>query len=289
MQLARCHCQGHKVLYGDSEMRQKIVVFSDLDGTLLDPVNYSFIEALPALELLRVQGVPLVLCSSKTRAEMLLYRQRLGNQHPFIAENGGGVYMPAGYFSTPIASDLTLAGYERLALGTPHGEIRRQFVALRAQTGARVRGFTDMRLEEITALTGLDTELAALARQREFDEPFVFDGPPDTGFLQAINGAGLNWTQGRIFHVMGQHDKGCAVRLLSALFARERGRMVTLGLGDGPNDLPMLQAVDHPVLVRREAGQIEASDQVAGLTITQSTGPKGWNEAVLEFLRHGHD
>lgn len=270
-------------------MKRKVLVFSDLDGTLLDPVRYSFADALPALGLLRAQGVPLVLCSSKTRAEMLLYRQRLDNQHPFIAENGGGVYVPAGYFSTPFASDQTLAGYERVALGTPHGEIRRQFVALRAQTGARVQGFTDMRIEEIAALTGLDTEQAALAKQREFDEPFVFDGPPDTGFLQAISGAGLNWTQGRIFHVMGQHDKGRAVRLLTALFARERGRMVTLGLGDGPNDLPMLQAVDHPVLVRREAGPIEVDTPVAGLTLTHSTGPKGWNEAVLEFLRHGHD
>ncbi len=270
-------------------MREKVLVFSDLDGTLLDPVHYSFVAALPALALLRARGIPLVLCSSKTRAEMLLYRQRLDNHHPFIAENGGGIYVPIGYFSAPIASDQTLAGFERMALGTPHGEIRRQFVALRALTGARVRGFTDMRLEDITALTGLDAEQAALARQREFDEPFVFDGPPDAGFLQAIKRAGLNWTQGQIFHIMGQHDKGRAVRLLTAMFTRERGRLVTLGLGDGLNDLPMLRAVDHPVLVRHALGKIEAGNQVAGLTLTHGTGPEGWNEAVLEFLHHGHD
>lgn len=271
-------------------MSRKVLVFSDLDGSLLDPVRYSFADALPALELLRAQGAALVLCSSKTRAEMMLYRQQLGNQHPFIAENGGGVYVPSGYFSAPIASDQMIAGYDRIALGTPHGEIRRQFVALRAQSGAKVRGFTDMTLEEIKALTGLDAQQAALARQREFDEPFVFDGPPDTGFLQAIKDIGLNWTRGRIFHIMGQHDKGRAVRLLKSLFELEWGGVVTLGLGDGPNDLPMLRAVDHPVLVRREADQAEDNTQVAGLTLTQSAGPRGWNEAVLEFLRHDeHD
>lgn len=270
-------------------MRQNVLVFTDLDGTLLDPVNYSFAAALAALEALRTQGIALVLCSSKTRAEMMLYRQRLDNNHPFIVENGGGVYLPSGYFATPIVSDHTLPGFERITLGTPHAEIRRQFVALRAQTGARVRGFTDMDVAEIAALTGLDAEQAALARQREFDEPFVFDGPVDAGFFQAIKSVGLNWTEGRLHHMLGQHDKGRAVRLLKALYELEHGAMTTLGLGDGPNDLPMLRAVDHAVLVRHPDGLANASLQLAGLTTTHHPGPAGWNDAVLDFLCHGHD
>ncbi len=270
-------------------MRQNLLVFTDLDGSLLDPVSYSFAAAVPALELLRAQGFALVLCSSKTRAEMMLYRQRLGNSHPFIVENGGAVYVPSGYFATPIVSDGTVPGFDRITLGTPHAEIRRQFVALRAQTGARVRGFTDMDIAEIAALTGLDTEQAALARQREFDEPFVFDGPVDAGFLQAIKNIGLNWTEGRLHHILGQHDKGRAVRLLKTLYELEHGPMTTLGLGDGANDLPMLRAVDHAVLVRRPDGLADASLPLAGLTTTHQPGPAGWNEAVLDFLCHGHD
>jgi len=74
------------------------VVISDLDGTLLDPESYSFDAALPALELLRAKGIPLVLCSSKTRREIEVYRQRLGNREPFIFENGGGICLPKGCF-----------------------------------------------------------------------------------------------------------------------------------------------------------------------------------------------
>jgi len=270
-------------------MRQKVIVFTDLDGTLLDPVSYDFSTALPALEVLRAQGIALVLCSSKTRAEMLLYRQRLDNHHPFVVENGGAVYLPSGYFKTPIDSDDTLPGYERITLGTPHAEIRRQFVALRALTGARVRGFTDMDVAEIAALTGLDNAQAALARQREFDEPFVFDSKVDASFLQAIKSIGLNWTAGRLHHMLGQHDKGRAVRLLKTLYELAHGTMTTLGLGDGANDLPMLRAVDHAVLVRHADGLANASLQFVGLTTTHLPGPAGWNEAVLDFLCHGHD
>jgi mannosyl-3-phosphoglycerate phosphatase len=72
----------------------KRIIFTDLDGTLLHPKSYSFQEAMPALDLIRAQGIPLVLCSSKTRAELEIYRARLDNGDPFIIENGGALYVP---------------------------------------------------------------------------------------------------------------------------------------------------------------------------------------------------
>jgi mannosyl-3-phosphoglycerate phosphatase len=48
----------------------KLVIFTDLDGTLLDRNTYSFEPALPALHLIRQKDIPLILTSSKTRAEI---------------------------------------------------------------------------------------------------------------------------------------------------------------------------------------------------------------------------
>jgi len=183
------------------------IIISDLDGTLLDSADYSFAAALPALEIIRARGVPLILCSSKTRAEIEIYRQRLNNEHPFIAENGGGIFIPQGYFSAATEAEA-FDGYRLVRLGTPYTEIRHRFVALREQSGAMVRGFGDMTDEEVASLTGLSLGEAALAKQRDFDEAFVFDGAPDERFLQAIETAGLRWTQGQFFHILGNHDKG---------------------------------------------------------------------------------
>lgn len=263
----------------------KIIIFSDLDGTLLDSATYSFEKAMPALELLRARGIPLILCSSKTRAEMAVYRQRMDNGHPFISENGGGIFIPSGCFAAPVEDAEIVDGYQVVTLGTPHAEIMRRFRALRELLEVKVRGFTDMTVEEVAALTGLSTAEAALAKLRDFDEPYVFDGAPDQDFLRAIEGDGLNWTQGRIFHIMGRHDKGRAVRLLKTLYERECGAVTTIGLGDGFNDLPMLQAVDHPVLVRHEDGSWDERIDIAGLVKTRSPGPQGWNEAVLQLVQ----
>lgn len=262
---------------------KKTAIFTDLDGTLLDAENYSHAAALPALEMLAASATPLILCSSKTRAELETYRAKLNNTHPFIAENGGGIFIPHGYFSIPFEAEKS-HGYDLIRLGTPYEEIRKQFVHLREQLQAKVRGFADMTAAEVAALTGLSESEAALARQRDFDEAFVFDGETDENFLQAIAAAGLNWTQGRIFHIMGRHDKGRAVSMLIALYRGQSGEVASIALGDSLNDLAMLQAVDTPVLVRHGDGSYDARIAIPKLSRTRLPGPAGWNEAVLDLM-----
>lgn len=262
---------------------QKTIIFTDLDGTLLDAVRYSFDDAQPALSLIQARGIPLVLCSSKTRAEIVACRQHMHNLHPFISENGGGIFIPLGYFAAPVEAS-TFDGYQLITLGMPYADIRHHFVALREQHGAKVRGFADMTAEEVARLTGLSCDGAALAKQRDFDEPFIFDGEPDPRFLQAIEDAGLHWTQGRIFHIMGKHDKGLAVKILKTFYEREYGVVTSIGLGDSLNDLPLLHAVDRPVLIRHEDGSFDSRIDMAGLVKTQSPGPQGWNETLLQLL-----
>lgn len=51
-------------------MRPCLVVFTDLDATLLDEETYGYEAAAPALQELRRLGAPLVLCTGRTRAEV---------------------------------------------------------------------------------------------------------------------------------------------------------------------------------------------------------------------------
>jgi mannosyl-3-phosphoglycerate phosphatase family protein len=147
-----------------------LVLITDLDGTLLAQRDYSWAAARPALRRLARLGVPLVFCSSKTRAEILFWRRRLGNRHPFISENGGGIFLPAGYFSGLEHLPL-IDGLPTIVLGSPYSRLRGEFVSLRQRLGAAVRGFGDMTDAEVAALTGLSRGQARLARQRDFDEP----------------------------------------------------------------------------------------------------------------------
>jgi mannosyl-3-phosphoglycerate phosphatase family protein len=266
-------------------VKRRIILFSDLDGTLLDSKTYSFEFALPALELIRKRDIPLVLCSSKSRAEVEVWRDRLDNRHPFIVENGGGIFIPEDYFPFPVEAESP-GRYWVISLGTPYSEIREQFVRLRERLGFPARGFGDMTANEIAELTGLLPNEAILAKQRDYDEPFVFTDVPDEGFLTAIESSGLQWTQGRLYHIMGNHDKGKAVRLLRGLYERWMGPVTTIGLGDSFNDLPLLRVVDHPVLIMQENGSYDLRVNIPNLFRTHEAGPAGWNEAVQRRLAH---
>ncbi len=89
------------------------LVFSDLDGTLLDERTYSWAAARSGLELLAGRSVPLVLVTSKTLAEVEPLRRDMQLGDPFIVENGAAVFLPPGD-EWPEAADL--AGDGRIPL-----------------------------------------------------------------------------------------------------------------------------------------------------------------------------
>ncbi len=266
-------------------MAMNTVIFTDLDGSLLDAGSYSFDSALPALKQVRERDIPLVLISSKTRAEVEVWKQRLGNLHPFVVENGGGIYLPKGYF--PFAVPETEERDEQLliSLGMPYQTIRIKFEKLRERSGISVRGFGDMSTEEVAELTGLALHEAELARKRDFTEPFVFPGRPDPRFLQFVESEGMRWTQGEFFHLMRDHDKGLAAQKLRSMYERMLGRISLVGIGDGLNDLPFLRTADVPVLIRKHNGTYEDRIEIPGLIRTRHAGAAGWNEAVGELLK----
>lgn len=267
--------------------RTRLVVFTDLDGTLLEQATYSFEPARPALEGLLEAGVPVIFCTSKTRLETERWRRALANVHPFIVENGGAAFVPEGYFGPGERFDRRDGGYGVLEFGRPYAELRQALETIRASTGLPLRGFGDMTVEEIAERCGFTREDAALAAMREYDEPFVgAEGTELAAVERAARDAGLKVVSGgRFHHLVGGSDKGRAVRALRDLFNRRLGSTRTAGLGDSPNDEPMFRAVDVPVLVRRPDGGHADLAGVAGLVIAPYAGPEGWREAVLGLLR----
>jgi len=270
-------------------MDRKTVIFTDLDGTLLRYDNYSFEEAADALELIRRKGIPLVLCSSKTRQEIELYRERLSNRDPFVSENGGGIFIPEGYFTK--SPDVGLRHddkYRVITIGKRYGELRDGLIRLR-QMGFRVKGFGDMTVEEIVALTGLSPGEARLSKERDFDEPFIVENGTDEERLRdAIMSLGLNYTVGKYYHLLGDSDKGKAVRILASLYRREFGDIRTIAVGDSPNDIPMLEAVDIAVIVQKPGGLYDGRITVPGALRAEGVGPEGWNRAIKELVGKFH-
>ena len=265
------------------------IIFSDLDGTLLDHCDYGFDAAVPALHAVRAQRIPLILTTSKTLAEVSELNRALGNRQAVIVENGGALCFPSDRsFPFEIDAHEHVAGYAVIRFSPPYRVIRRFIEQQRDSEGWRLRGFGDMTDQEVTMLTGLDPAKAHLARQRLCSEPFVWEGTADSlaAFRARAEDARLRITRGgRFWHLMGKTSKAEAMQAMRCLFTgSQRERVPAIALGDSENDREMLQAADIAVVVRRPDGTHLDCHGIRRTLRTELPGPAGWNQAVLQIL-----
>lgn len=249
-----------------------LAIFTDLDGTLLDHESYDAAPARPLLDRLSGAGVPVVIASSKTAAEIAPIRRALGlDRWPAIFENGAGVLGPGDAAPrTRAARARILAALERIPQ-----DLR-----------ARFRGFAEMSAADVAASTGLAPEDAARARERTHTEPGLWRGTDAerAAFLDALSAEGVSGREGGRFLTL---SLGGTKADRMAEIAGRLGAATTVALGDAPNDIEMLEAADHGIVVanphRAPLPELEGERQ-GRITRTAKAGPAGWAEGVEALL-----
>ncbi|GAB2954605.1 mannosyl-3-phosphoglycerate phosphatase-related protein [Hafnia psychrotolerans] len=256
-----------------------LIVFTDLDGSLLDHHDYSWAPAQGWLDQLAEHNIPVIITTSKTSAEVSALQHTLKLNHlPFIAENGALIQLAGG--DNP-AHHLIGADYQH---------IRDVLVDLRKRYDFEFRGFGDVTPQQVADWTGLTLTNARLAMQRDASEPLMWFGNTlDFSRMEKLlREEGLALTRGgRFWHVMGQDaGKGQAVRWLAEQYQQQRDQaMVTLGLGDGPNDISMLEAVDFAVVILGHHDQdMPLNKEDRNVYRTTRHGPEGWRQGLDHFI-----
>ena len=266
----------------------RYLVFSDLDGTLLDHYSYSFKPAQPLLRHLQRKGIPMIPVSSKTRAELEPIMAQLGETGPFIVENGAAVCIPQGYFDRQPPGTELLDGYWVRAMAEPREHWTALLTGLAEDFPDAFESFRDMGERGIAAVTGLDAEQAALANQRDFSEPvrWLADDAQRAQFIERLvsHGAQLH-IGGRFIAVSGALDKGEALCWLRDQYSAESNVVSVVALGDSDNDVPMLEVADTAVLVRSPERDYPALSRTEGVVRTEGFGPVGWAEGITRWLR----
>ncbi len=259
------------------------LVFTDLDGTLLDHDSYSFEAARPALDLLKSRGIPVILASSKTEAEMRPIADAIGISHPMIVENGAGV---VGLNAEATARDTYSS--------SPYMRLRTILRELPKELGACFAGFGDWDVEEVSRQTGLPHSSASLARQRRFSEPGLFTGTDAQRrvFLDFLEAQGFTAVQGgRFFTLMPKTSKAERMAEVVAHYQRGSRKPVrTVALGDAPNDLAMLEAAVCGVIISNPAHAplpVTERERQGAILRSEQAGPEGWNTMIHQLVATG--
>ena len=249
------------------------LIFTDLDATLLDHKTYSFEKAREMLNYINTEKIPLIIVTSKTKEELLELQTKLQIKSPFIVENGAGIFLPRN------------SCFEQINMGKTYKETLTFFNKHKEEY--LLRGFFDMDVNEIEKLTNLDKKNASQAKKRDFCEPFIIENEAKIDdFKKLCIEEGFDVVKGgRFYHLIsfGQ-DKANAVLEVKEIYeTRFEKEYKTIALGDGENDITMLDSVDIPVLIKKHDGSFIDFNK-KNLIKTDKIGPEGWNEALKGIL-----
>lgn len=264
-------------------MKNKYLVFSDLDGTLLNHKDYSFAPAKEALAYLKSELIPLILSTSKTFSEVVEIQKELGIREPFIVENGAGIFIPSECVlakSLPFKEDW-------IKVSNAHSYIELRLFFTDMKRHYPIKGFGDMKLKEVIALTGLDEESSTNAMKRDFTEPFIIADESLVPSLKAkANLEGLDIVKGgRFFHLISlNQDKANAMLSLTHMYDEYfDSKHTKIALGDSANDYTMILKADIGVLIPLHDGSFSPLGDNSAKRAPYP-GPKGWNSSIKEIF-----
>ena len=266
------------------------MIFTDLDGTLLDHYSYSSEPALPAIARLQSANVPIIPTTSKTYAEVSQIVKSLGLNSPIIIENGAAIYLPIQVAKCLELSEIDeQQAFYKVSFTKTHDHWVSLLAKMEAEFGELYTSFTDLGVNGIVEYTGLSPENAKLAANREYGEPVVWHGNEQQkqAFVAALTNLGASPVEGgRFIHICGNCSKGMALTWLASKYQQYilDQAPITIALGDGKNDIAMLEVASIAVKVRSPSHQPPALARTDKVITTQGFGPEGWAEAINQIF-----
>ena len=253
-----------------------IWVVSDVDGTLMDH-SYDLSPAKETIKILQNLSIPVILCTSKTASEVKVIRKELNLTDPYIVENGAAIYGE---------SLKNVNG--KIILGKKYETLEEILNFISKEIDYKLIPLNNLTDHEATELTGLKGNSLNLMRDRHWSMPFL---NPPTYLEERINICCKKFKVdifkgNRMSHLLSiNSNKGKAINALKKYSNIQDIQII--GLGDSPNDLPLLLHSDIRIVIPGIDGpNLNLLDQLKDLEFTLASEPNGygWKNEINKFI-----
>ena len=252
-------------------------VISDVDGTLMDH-SYDLTPAKETIKFLQKLSIPVILCTSKTAAEVKVIRKDLNLSDPYIVENGAAIY-----------GESLKKVNGKIILGQKYETLEEILNFISKEIDYKLIPLNNLTDQEATQLTGLKGDSLNLMRDRHWSMPFL--NPPS--FLEEkINICCKKFKVdifkgNRMSHLLSTNsNKGKAINALKEYSNLQNIQII--GLGDSPNDLPLLLNSDIRVVIPGIDGpNLNLLDQLKDFDFTLASEPNGygWKNEINKLIK----
>ena len=256
----------------------KTLIFTDLDGSLLDRDTFKFDEIKDYLKKLLSKGIFIIPNTSKTEKEILEFNNELGSNLPYISENGAAIN-GLDLLNSNLPKELILSRDKNNLIN-----IFKKTVPENLQN--KCKWLSEMDKKKQSLIFGLEDEKLKMALDRKYTIPFVFEGNKNekNKLFKIVKNKGLALQEGgRVINLTDKVNKAKALKVFVRFFKKNNKEVKTIAVGDNYNDLDMLKTSDFPCLVFNDKFTLDEIP-IKNLIITNKPSPVGWADVIKMAL-----
>jgi mannosyl-3-phosphoglycerate phosphatase len=229
-------------------------------------------------------GLPIVWVTARSRQQMDEPRRKFGHQHPFIAEDGCGVYLPEDYFHLRPAKTVRMGRFTCIPLAEVQPAAAEALELLSEEIGISTVPLRSLAPRELEQNTGLPARDAELARQRDFDELFFFAGAAEADVQRFVAEAARRKIalrqHGVLWSLAVGADLSRCIRELSKLYDRAlRSHPTVLGIATAAEGQGFLSACDRGLILAKpfEFDSLSAANRASKTKVLPLNSPELWD------------
>jgi len=256
----------------------KVLIFTDLDGSLLHRDTFKFDGIKDYLRQLISRGIFIVPNTSKTEKEISEFNNELGSSLPYISENGAAIN-GLNILNPNLPKELILSKEKDDLLN-----IFRNIVPIDLQN--KCKWLSEMNTKNQSLIFGLEDEKLRMALDRKYTVPLIFIGTKNekNELSKVIKKEGLHLQQGgRVINLTDRTDKAKALQVFVRFYKKYQKSVKTIAVGDNYNDLDMLKKSDFPCLVFNDQFTLDEIP-INNLITTNKPSPQGWADVIKMAL-----
>ena len=256
----------------------KVVIFTDLDGSLLHRDTFKFDTIKDYISSLVDQGIIIIPNSSKTEKEIEKFNEELGVKLPYISENGSSI------------QGLNLINVNfpnKIILSREKEELLEVFMdKVPEQLRDKCVQISKINKKDQEKIFGQKEGDLKNALNRKYTLPFLFKGGKNekNKLLKVLNSNSLTLQEGgRVLNLCDNINKVKSMNKVIKILKKTEDKIKSIAVGDNYNDLDMLKNCDIPCLVFNDKFKMDQIN-IDNLIFSNKPSPEGWADVIKKAL-----
>ena len=260
--------------------KKKIIIFTDLDGSLLDKDTFKFDAIKDFFKELIANGIVIIPNSSKTESELSDFNKQNNLDLSFIAENGSSIN-GLNKIHQNLPNKILIARTRDIIQKIYDENINLDFKN-------KITPILNLKIDEQQKIFGLPLDKISFATNRMYSIPIHFKGTEmeKHNFVKVVKEIGLSaQSGGRIMNICDNTNKSYAMaKALNFIKKEIDNEIVTIAVGDNENDIEMIKQADYPCLVKNENFDSSLIN-IDNLIKSYEPSPLGWSDVIKTALQ----